>query len=386
MRKINKIVSNYIDKNSLNKYLNYLIKNNISFEDSINLINHKFIILSSNAKKLKALKETYEKSYKVLNDKQLYEDYSKLIRKIKINNLNLLSQYSDYCPINISEIDIGNIPYAKLENMNFHWALNKYLEKTDLCGIPMVIGENSIGIDKNTGIFFSKGVEGVLELWETWLKWRYYRLFNPLYEGLTEEEIESNKTRYQNRQISDIEQNRWYNFIKHYNSNEFLTNEEELEELFQYQYAELNNSSYFHINLDGLGFNPDKSIDYNKIKYLEAKKQESTNNIYQSLKIQYGNYSNLNSSNSDKWNYKICNESLGLNEQEKIIISTKRISLLNISGVRDLNSILLYFYKNYKEKVSKGKQVNFDILDKYCSYIKKRKETEEQEKEENKKL
>ena len=65
-----------------------------------------------------------------------------------------------------------------LENALFHHHPKKFFEYVDENGIPAAIGENAIGVEKNPKIFFSKGIDGMLKLWDVWIKWEMKHAFD----------------------------------------------------------------------------------------------------------------------------------------------------------------------------------------------------------------
>ena len=80
---------------------------------------------------------------------------------------------------NIKNINLSKIPFEKLKKMAFHYSLKKDKNSIDSKGLECRIGRNSDGVDKKAAIYFSYGIEAVLETWDVWLKWRLNRLNNP---------------------------------------------------------------------------------------------------------------------------------------------------------------------------------------------------------------
>lgn len=240
----------------------------------------------------------------------------------------------------IKEKDISKYSILELNNLFFHFSSKNNYEIFNIEGIKPQIGKNSAGIDKEKSIFFSKGIEGVLKLWDVWLKWRYNRLFNPF-----------------RQQIYDNEkQNKYY---KKFITKEFLNDDVELEKLFQYQYDEMCNCNYYLLNLK------EDEFTYNQI---DIKKQEIRNNknAFSMVKVMYGDYSNLESDIMDDWN-------MQTKPGYDITITPNRIIKINIENKEDVYSIVSYLYYKYKNEIPINLQTKFDILDKYINYIEKLK-------------
>ena len=88
---------------------------------------------------------------------------------------------------NIEYLDIDNVTLEELNSNFFHFCSNNYAKEFDNVGIKPRIGKNSIGLDTEPSIFFSQGVEGILEVWDVWFKWKLNRLFNPINNQSTNE-------------------------------------------------------------------------------------------------------------------------------------------------------------------------------------------------------
>ena len=156
---------------------------------------------------------------------------------------------TDYQTINIDNLDISRLSYTEMESLLFHYSWKKYLEVYDKTGVKPVIGENSQGVDPEASIFFSKGVEGVLELWDVWLKWRLNRQNNPQFNGNTNEEIQETLNRFRIGNITDEERKKWYYWMEYFKDKKYLENNSMLEKLFEYQYNEMINSDYLVLDL-----------------------------------------------------------------------------------------------------------------------------------------
>lgn len=273
----------------------------------------------------------------------------------------------DYQTTNIDNLDISRLSYSQMEGLLFHYSWKKYLESYDKNGMKPVIGENSEGIDPKASIFFSKGVEGVLELWDVWLKWRLNRQNNPQYSGNTKEEIQENFERFRLGNITDEERKKWYYWMEYFKDKRFLENNYMLEKLFEYQYTEMMNSDYLVLDL--------KEDEEYKTDQIDIKKQMAIENAHKTGKgidplilTQYGTYSDFSTPNVDKWNMQTI-------PGEDIIIEPRRIKRLNVHGKTDVYSIMRFMYEKYKKEIPEEKQVKFDILDRFIDYVDKKTNT-----------
>lgn len=247
--------------------------------------------------------------------------------------------YKDYQPKNIEEYDITNMSVQNMENLFYHFSLKRYLGLYDQEGIGAMIGENSNGIDPEKSIFFSKGLEGVLELWDVWLKWRLNRQNNP--------------------QISGVDGDFWCRYFK---NKEYLNNYEMLRVLFEYQYAEMLGSDYFIMDLvEGADFQYDQ-IDNKKQAAHQNSQTGEINPIFSSM---YGSYSDLTTDVVDKWNMQTI-------PGKNIAIEPSRLRRLTVNGKTDAYSIMRFMYEKYKREVPKDQQVTFDVLDHFVEYIDKK--------------
>lgn len=272
---------------------------------------------------------------------------------------------SNYTITNISNLEISTLTYFQLDNLFFHYSWKKYLESYDKYGMMPAIGENSKGIDPEASIFFSKGVEGVLELWDVWLKWRLNRQNNPQYKGNTEEEIQKNITRFTLGDITDEERQNWHYWINYFTNKQYLENNYILERLFEYQYTEMINSVYLIMNLKE---NDEYKYDQIDIKKLWAIKNAKKNGkgINPLTLSQYGLYSDFSTPIADKWNMQTI-------PGKNIIIEPSRLKQLSIYGKTDVYSIIKFMYDKHKKEIPPKKQVKFDILDVYINYIEQKK-------------
>ena len=282
--------------------------------------------------------------------------------------LQIMSQKfndSNYQVKNIISIDISNLAYSQMEDLFFHYSWKKYLEFYDKNGMVPVIGENSKGIDPETSIFFSKGIEGVLELWDVWLKWRLDRQNNPKYQGNTPEEMQRTINRFISGDITEDERKKWYYWIEFFKDKQYLQNETMMKKLFEYQYTEMINSDYLIMDLkENEEFRYDQ-IDIKKLWVIqEANKNEKGINPFRAA--MYGAYSDFTTPIADKWNMQTI-------PGKNIVIEPNRLKRLSIHGKTDVYSIIKFMYDKYKTEIPKEQQVKFDILDDYIKYIEEKK-------------
>lgn len=277
---------------------------------------------------------------------------------------------SEYNNTSIQNIDISTLSYEQMEHLFFHYSWKKYLESYDKNGMKPVIGENSDGIDPEASIFFSKGVEGVLELWDVWLKWRLNRQNNPQFNGATQEEIKATNERFRIGQISEDERKNWYYWIEIFKNKKYFENPSMLERLYEYQFTEMINSDYFILDLK-----EHEDFIYDQVdikKKLAIEKSKKTGGKIDSLtSTQYGYYSDFSSPIVDKWNMQTI-------PGKNITIEPSRIKRLTIDGKTDVFSIMKYMYDRYQIEVPSEKQVKFDVLDSYVKYVCEKKINKEE--------
>lgn len=310
--------------------------------DDISVIKDKIDILSS-------------KFIERKNEEQIYLESMQQ----KFNN-------SEYINTSIQNLDISTLSYEQMENLFFHYSWKKYLESYDKEGMKPVIGENSEGIDPKASIFFSKGVEGVLELWDVWLKWRLNRQNNPQFSGTTQDEIQATNNRFRTGQITDEERKKWYYWMDYFKSKKYLENPLMLEKLYEYQFTEMINSDYLILDLKEQEDFSYEQVDIKKQWAIE-KAKATGRGIDPLTATQYGHYSDFSSPMVDKWNMQTI-------PGKNITIEPSRIRRLTIDGKTDVFSIMKYMYDKYQLEVPKEKQVKFDVLDNYIKYVTEKKQ------------
>lgn len=337
----------------IEQYIRNMAKNNPSIftEDLIQQAIKKFENDTDDLSKIE--QKIDELSNRFIRRKQEEQFYLESMQQ-KFNN-------SEYINTSIKNLDISTLGYEQMEQFFFHYSWKKYLESYDKEGMKAVIGENSEGIDPEASIFFSKGVEGVLELWDVWLKWRLNRQNNPQFNGTTPEEIQATNKRFKTGQITDEERKKWYYWMDYFKNKKFLENPSMLERLFDYQFTEMINSDYLILDLRE---NEDFIYDQVDIKKQWAieKAKETGRGIDPLTATQYGYYSDFSSPIVDKWNMQTI-------PGKNITIEPNRMSRLTIDGKTDVFSIMKYMYDKYQMEVPKEKQVKFDILDSYVKYV-----------------
>ena len=262
----------------------------------------------------------------------------------------------------IIPLDISSLALDELNNMCFHHSLRKDLPSISMNGLKAKIGRNSQGIDEEAAIYFSYGLEAVLETCDVSLKWRMNRLFDPKWQ----EENTKMISRIKNGLAIEEEKKQFYSECDKWN-NEFISGayKEDIKKLaflFEYQFQEMQHSIYYTLALcEGKEFTFDE-IDTKKLRVLANK--EADEGAYMKQRVMYGDYSDNDNIYVDKWNM---NTVLG----KDIIIMPDRMRLLQTKdGKTDVFSIVLSFYNTYKENIPFEEQVHFDLLDGYIQYVK----------------
>lgn len=265
---------------------------------------------------------------------------------------------------NIKMINISELSNEELEKTYFHFSLKKDKNSIDKKGLEPRIGRNSKGIDELKSIFFSYGLEGVLEAWDVWLKWRADRLYNPYYQ---EENKEIRET-IENGIATEEEKHKYYfkceQWEKELISGEYKEDKEKLDFLYEFQIDEMLANNYYALDLkEGEEFSFD-DVDESKRKKIAIKDNPNEMTQYKMFKEMYGNYSNFESTKVDKWNM---HTFLG----KKMTIEPNRIKQLILpNGKNDILSVIEFLYDKYKEIMPKEQQVQFDLLDGYMEYVK----------------
>lgn len=264
---------------------------------------------------------------------------------------------------NIKCIDLSELSDEELQKLIFHYSLKKDKTSIDKNGLKSAIGRNSKGIDKLKAIYFSYGLEAVLETWDVWLKWRTDHLYNPYWQEENQELLEAMKNGTATEQEM---QKYWYKcqlWNEEFTSGKYKDDKEKMDFLFEFQTDEMLASNYYLLDLkEGEDFSFDE-IDVKKARTLT---QDKNGTSYKKFKEMYGEYSDLESDKVDKWNM---NTFLG----QPITITPDRIKELTLpNGKNDVLSIVEFLYDRYKEITPQEQQVQFDLLDKYMEYVKEK--------------
>ena len=294
-----------------------------------------------------------------------YQEYLELMKK-KYND-------TEYKNVNIENLDISSLSYEEIDKYFFHYSWKRYLESYDKNGMKPIIGENSLGLDRRASIFFSKGIEGVLELWDVWLKWRLDRQNNPRYKGNTNKEIVLNDLRFRRGEFTLEEKQKVLEWGKCFLTKSFLNDKEMLKRLYEFQYNEMINSDYLIMDLrEKEEFFYDQ-IDMKKQGEITSARANGRE-VSKAAKFMYGYYSDFTNPVVDKWNMQTI-------PGKDMIIEPSRLKRITMNGKNDVFSVVSFLYDEYKKEVPLDKQVKFDILDNYMKYIRERKNNNKIEQE-----
>lgn len=264
---------------------------------------------------------------------------------------------------NIKNVNLIELSNEELQHGLFHFSLKKDKNSIDRKNLETRIGRNSKGIDKQSSIYFSYGLEGALETWDVWLKWRANRLYSPCFQEENKEIIE----KLENGTATEEEKKEYYYktelWNEEFSSGKYREDKEKMKFLFDFQIYEMQASNYYLLDLkEGEDFSFDE-VDVKKESSL--KRKDRTNDVgYKIFHEMYGSYSDFESSKVDKWNM---NTFLG----KQMIIEPNRIKQLTLpNGKNDVLSIITYLHDKYKEITPAEEQVKFDVLDSYVEYVK----------------
>lgn len=279
-------------------------------------------------------------------------------------------------PLQIKKVDVSTLSYDELDKMFFHYTWDFNLDGINNEGLKAGIGKNSEGIDYNPSIFFSEGIEGVLQTWDVWLKWRLNRLNNPMWQGKTEEEVKQIHNLFKTGRATKEQYQQYDAWTKEYLSGEYKNDTAALQYLYEYQYLELMHSVYLSFNLqEGIDFTHDQ-VDHKKETNL-ANKNNPNSTSYGFFKVMYGDYSDYESNKVDKWNMQTI-------PGKEIVIAPSNLSqLMTNNGKTDVYHLLESFYNAYKKNVPLERQTKFDLLDGFMEYIRKKEKEQVQEKKQN---
>ena len=224
---------------------------------------------------------------------------------------------------------------------------NNYSEIEEKGLIPL-IGENSKGIEKSPKIFFSKGIDGALEVSEVWLRLLLNKIFGQSdILGL-----------YQNLSILEKKEviNNWYNELF---SGNFIKDFEKKQILFDYYYKYLEERIYLLLDITDKKEYDSEAIDENKETIIKEKSVFK----HKMANILYGDFSNIDNPIVEEWN---------MHTIPNISIETEKIrQIVTKEGKEDVLSIIIDMYENYN-----GKLNGVPLLDGFVEYTKQRKPKE----------
>lgn len=342
----------------------YIPNSNILFDDLIN----KLDALDLEEKEISSFEQLMD-DLNTLDEKEKTEGNTKESRKEqiikeqrKIYQGNMEKENNNG---NIRMIDIRTLSDEELENTFFHYSLKKDKNSIDKNGLETRIGRNSEGIDKLSSIYFSYGLEGALETWDVWLKWRANRLYNPYWQEENKDIVEKLKNGTATEQEKKEYHYKAELWNEEFSSGKYREDKEKMEFLFDFQMDEMLTSNYYLLDLkEGEDFSFDE-VDVKKEANL--KRKDKPNDIgYKIFKEMYGSYSDFDTSKVDKWNM---NTFLG----KQITIDPDRIKQLTTpDGKNNVLSVVTYLYEKYKEITPKERQIKFDLLDNYMEYVKEK--------------
>ena len=264
---------------------------------------------------------------------------------------------------NIKTKNIEDLSYEELDNLLFHYSLKRDKNSIDRNGLKTQVGRNSQNIDKKPAIYFSKGIEGALETWDSWLKWRLNRLNSPYWQ----EENKEIQDKINKGIATEDEKKEYYwkekLWTEEFTSGKYKEDKEKLDFLYEFQLDEMLESNYYLLDVkEGEEFTYDE-IDVKKHANLQLQGTKKDMQ-YQMFRQMYGEYSDYETPIVDKWNM---NTVLG----KEITIEPSRISqIITTDGKTDVYSIVKCMYEKYKENVPESEQVKFDLLDGYMEYTK----------------
>ncbi len=343
--------------------------------DISNKLNYRYRNIIDNEKLERAIEKftSSSDSYDEIEE-EIDEEISKLIEEyitIKEKQEAILQAQSEMYGVNnraltdekslIEIVDISDLTFEELNKLYYHYSLKKDKESIEKDGLIAKIGRNSKDADKEIAIYFSSQVEGVLETWDVWLKWRFFRLYSPQWDPENKEviaKIEANQATEEEKRFYFYKLNKWNEVFL---TGRYKQDKQKVEFLFDFQLDEMMASNYYSLDLkEGEEFTFDE-IDKKKEKSIQLKNTKD-DLAYQYYLTIWGEYTSQESLKVDKWNM---NTILG----KKLTIEPQRIKqLVTQDGKSDVFSVVNYLYNQYKENIPEDKQVKFDLLDNYIKY------------------
>lgn len=219
-----------------------------------------------------------------------------------------------------------------MDNTLFHFDVRD-IEFIEQNGFPATIGRDSKNAEKNSKVFFSKGIKGVLDIIDVWIIWRM------------------------NRDHQNTE-----NWTQQFLSSNYLKDENKKEITFNNMYEWLLQRKYYKVDLsEGIDY-IENDFDEAKRSALENKrKTANTEEIPWKFLFAYEMY-------KDKiTHYDETMESWNMHTVTGHGISPDKISLIETEeGKNDALTIIELLYQQYKDKE------NFRILNSFMEYCQKR--------------
>ena len=229
------------------------------------------------------------------------------------------------------------------ENTFFHFTRKENIKSIEQNGLMSTKGQNAKNVEITPKIFFSKGIEGILELTDVWIKWMMNNAYSMknlygFYDTLSKQEIMEKASTWD----------------KEFRNRSYLEDKEKKEKVFELVYQKMKQGVYLSLDLEsGKDFDY-LDIDENKEKSLQLKRKGNIVN-YRYTKEMYGSYSNVDSIKMEKWNmHTILYKNIDKERVSQVI--TK-------SGEEDILSIIRVIYQ---------KNNKYDILNDYMDYVEKR--------------
>lgn len=231
------------------------------------------------------------------------------------------------------------------ENTFFHFTRKENIKSIEQNGLMSTKGQNAKNVEITPKIFFSKGIEGILELTDVWIKWMMNNAYSMknlygFYDTLSKQETMEKASTWD----------------KEFRNKSYLEDKEKKEKVFNIVYEKMKQTVYLSLELEeGVDFDY-RDIDENKEKSLQLKRKGNIVN-YLYTKEMYGSYSNVDSIKMEKWNMHT--------KMYKNIDKEKISQVVTKSGQEDILSIIKTIYQKENNK-------KYDILNDYMEYIEKR--------------
>ena len=312
-------------------------------------------------KEIDRLKENLIREY-LIRQKQQKEMFSYYSNMGKDNSKNKIPM------ISINEID--------LDNALFHFHPQAFYEEVQNHGLQPRIGDNANGIEKTEKVFFSKGIDGILKLWDVWLKWEMKHAFNGdnKYPGLFENVQE--RADMKNYWHQNLPTNGDYKEIKKFFH--------DFPEKYKQRFFDIiipqkiQSQDYYILNIEDGKEYDSNDIDENKEKlkatYESIDSKDYANKqgqmkISNQARVLYGSYSS-DDVYMDNWNMHT-KSGIGIGKDKIKQIQTE-------DGATDSLYILLDLHDIAKTKEKPEYFEQFDILEDFIDYTIQKEKTEEE--------